>query len=594
MPHMNKEFVKKIKIQTAPLLSLLVPFLPFLLLTLFWVLTEITVNPFGEFPFVDDWMYSRCVYVWVTKGKFWLCDFQAVTLFAQAAWGALFALIFGFSMTALRFSVLLLGWFGSLMAYRMFREAPGSRGLSFFAALTFAATPFYVLLSNTFMTDVPFVALTVSAFIFLMRWIRDEKAFDLVLGLLFACAASLVRQLALVIPFSFSLAYLFKNEFKKKSFLVGVIACGAVAGTLWVYRVWLESFGGVPYMLASKQSVFTDILKTILEPSGAIFFRKLLWAFLVRFCVVWIYLGVFLFPFLLIVFPVQWKGFSIKERWLGSAGALLFLAGVIACLLDIHRIMPLGMPLLYDFGLGNETCMSGETLFTPKAPVLFWQVVTGVGLLGGGWLVLHIVVALKRLFKALVTRKDLSAQWGTVLCFSAICIHFFPYGISGHFDRYQLFYIPLVLFWIIQSCGSMPRLSFRSFAPLAWILLIIVGFFSIAATHDCLTQNRTRWGVLRYLMNEGKISPFEIDGGYEFNGWYTYDPNYRKKASLSWWWVADDKYRVTSGPIPGYSVLFQAAYVQWMPPRKRSIFALKRIAEKRLADTGPSKTVYEF
>ena len=39
----------------------------------------------------------------------------------------------------------------------------------------------------------------------------------------------------------------------------------------------------------------------------------------------------------------------------------------------------------------------------------------------------------------------------------------------------------------------------------------------VAATHDYLAWNRTRWMATRTLIEAG-VLPRQIDGGYEFNG----------------------------------------------------------------------------
>lgn len=36
----------------------------------------------------------------------------------------------------------------------------------------------------------------------------------------------------------------------------------------------------------------------------------------------------------------------------------------------------------------------------------------------------------------------------------------------------------------------------------------------------------------------------EIDGGFEFNGWYLYDAAYKSTPPKSWWWVHQDTYMV--------------------------------------------------
>jgi len=59
------------------------------------------------------------------------------------------------------------------------------------------------------------------------------------------------------------------------------------------------------------------------------------------------------------------------------------------------------------------------------------------------------------------------------------------------------------------------------------------------------------------------IRPQQIDGGYEYNGWYLYDPKYQPTQGKSYWWVTDDEYMITSGPMPGYRPVAAYKYHRW-------------------------------
>ena len=80
----------------------------------------------------------------------------------------------------------------------------------------------------------------------------------------------------------------------------------------------------------------------------------------------------------------------------------------------------------------------------------------------------------------------------------------------------------------------------------------------------------------RMLMESG-ISPTQIDGGYEFNGWYLSDPNYKRKADKSWWWVNDDEYVIASGPLSGYQELQRFVFQRWLLFGNASVVILHRV-----------------
>ena len=97
--------------------------------------------------------------------------------------------------------------------------------------------------------------------------------------------------------------------------------------------------------------------------------------------------------------------------------------------------------------------------------------------------------------------------------------------------------------------------------------------FTVAATHDYLAWNRARWVALRELMEVDGVTPAEIDGGFEFNGFYRYGlPSSPGKGM----WVEDDRYIVTHGPVPGYRTMRSYPYRRWIAPPDGAIYVLVR------------------
>jgi len=73
-----------------------------------WLLLWLVMQPAGNTPFNDDWAYAFAARSIAETGQFRLTGFSAPNLIAQAYWGALFCLPFGFSFTALHASTLAL------------------------------------------------------------------------------------------------------------------------------------------------------------------------------------------------------------------------------------------------------------------------------------------------------------------------------------------------------------------------------------------------------------------------------------------------------------------------------------------------------
>jgi len=107
------------------------------------------------------------------------------------------------------------------------------------------------------------------------------------------------------------------------------------------------------------------------------------------------------------------------------------------------------------------------------------------------------------------------------------------------------------------------------------LFILFFYIYSIFSTRDYLEWNRTRWKALDFLLVNQHVSPKEIDGGFEFNGLNLYSKDYICKPEKSWWWVENDKYIVTFGDIPEYSIILEYKYFHLLPPYNGKICILK-------------------
>ena len=87
-----------------------------------------------------------------------------------------------------------------------------------------------------------------------------------------------------------------------------------------------------------------------------------------------------------------------------------------------------------------------------------------------------------------------------------------------------------------------------------------------AGTRDYLAWNRVRWKALNDLLADGKVTAADVDGGFEFNGWYLYDPAYQAEPGKSWYWVNRDSYLLAFAEMPGRSAVREYPYPHWLPP----------------------------
>jgi hypothetical protein len=274
---------------------------------------------------------------------------------------------------------------------------------------------------------------------------------------------------------------------------------------------------------------------------------------------------------------------------------VLFL--VLAGSLTVNHI---GIPLvgsaghiLADFGIGPIT-LHDTLVVNTNYPVLdptiktLWLGLNIAAILTTTLLIYYFFIApILRISKK---RKDDGSGWLIVLPVSAIVLYLVPLTLYGFFDRYLLPLFPLFMLFAIKSepIGSRALFENNVAFPAILLCLIGVGIFTVGATHDYLAWNRTRWQALNNLQQSG-ISPHEIDGGYEFNGWYLFDPKDMysitntpnpAKPEQSRWFVDKDTYMITLGPLAKFEVFDEYTVDRWLPFSPGSIYVLHRQSSK--------------
>jgi len=177
------------------------------LIALSYIALIVLVNPVGDFPVNNDWAYARSVLSLVENGQFRLLGWGTMTLVTQVLWGALWVKLFGFSFEVLRFSTIFLGLVALAGCYFLILNLGKQAWIALAGTFVLMANPLFLVLTNSFMTDVPFLALSVWSAYFLLRAIEEDSIRHLFKGMCFAVAAILLRQIALILPLTFLIGY---------------------------------------------------------------------------------------------------------------------------------------------------------------------------------------------------------------------------------------------------------------------------------------------------------------------------------------------------------------------------------------------------
>jgi hypothetical protein len=541
-----------------------------------WVVLVFVANPIGAFPLDDDWSFSKAVQTLVEHGRLEFTWWTSMTLAAQVLWGALFCLPFGFSFLALRLSTVVLGALGIIAAYALLREFRVDRTMSLFGAALVGLNPIYFCLSLTFMTDVPFVALSMLSLLFFVRALRTEAPADLLAAFSLATGAVFIRQPGIFIPIAFAIVYGLKHGLNRGTLVRAILPTAGLIGAIWIYPAILRATTGLPSEYITLHRILDGIRGSessdLLKTPKAIGDRLLTELF---------YLGLFLLPSSILVVRHFWQRLgsttSGRRSFITVAALVAALVGVV---LWQGRLMPLSGNILFDFGLGPPLLRDTYLLHLrhlPTAPHAFWVVITALSVIGS-------VVILLSLW-SLRPRSQASGGhgflgWQTRMVLIVAAAYAVATAVTtaspqfSFFDRYVVF---LLLPVLVLTCRVLPsRRSGGMAFSLAVGVVLLYGAFAVGGTHDYLSWNRARWEAVGDLTRNG-VSPRLVDGGFEYNAWFGYDPDHPKNRPL---WRRESEYVVAFGPLRGHVTVRSYSYRRWVPFEHDDVLILRRARER--------------
>mgnify|MGYP000048469224 CR=1 FL=1 len=211
------------------------------LMVLVFVVAVSLAWPWRETAIADDWAYARMVEHWLKTGSYQWHPWAAANMPFQIAVGGLFTRVFGNSMAALRLSSLALAWLGWVAFYLLAREQGLSAAAAWLLSAAFFCSPLAFHLSFTFLSDVPFLALSTMALWLTTRALRKNSYLWMLLGSSAAAAAILVRQFGVALPAGLVLLWIFTPaRFKNFGRYASGTVLPALAG-LWQITAGLSN-----------------------------------------------------------------------------------------------------------------------------------------------------------------------------------------------------------------------------------------------------------------------------------------------------------------------------------------------------------------
>lgn len=512
----------------------------------------------GDFPVNDDWAYAHSVRWLLDEHRIRLSDWIAANLLPQSLLGAGAAALFGYSFSTLRHVTQLASILVAWAVFRWFVTVGLCRRDALLATLVVMAMPCWPVLSNSFMTDMFGMLFAIPAATLYLRALRAPTPATLAAATLLTAAGVLQRQVVLVVPAAFLVAWLAANRpwgARTLAIAMAPVIVGLAAEL--AYHTYLALGPGVPEAQQYLHGrLLSAVLKTVVNED-----RYAVWV-ASNLATLAGYLGLFIAPWAL------WCGALCggRERW-----ALLAAAGLAAFMLGSGWLPPyrdhnvidaagIGPLLLYDSTAGAAASLD-------RSAGVLWRCAAVAAAYG----MIALAALAVRSVRSIV-RGARSDRGERVYLVALQVAYLLPFALTDYFDRYLLFVLPFALA-LFAGCWPEPRGRVR-FAAAVWVALALG--LGIAATHDYFAWNRARWEAIHAAERLG-ATPDTLDGGFEYNAYYRFEIKPRLTAAgKSWWWIADDHYAVAFSVVPGFAERARFGVPRWLARTPAVIFLLER------------------
>ena len=460
-----------------------------LVIVLVSVLVTLLVRPFQNTPFLDDWVYAWSVENLLKGGRLLVPEFTNNINIVQILWGWLVCLPVGFSFVALRISTWLVAVVSLCGLYLMLRDLEVPRGDALLGTATLGVYPIFALLSVTFMSDVPFVSLTILASFAMVRATKARSVPWLITATLLASAAAGVRMVAVVTPVAMFLTLVLSGDGwgrRHGRWALALAPLAVFAAVWWWYRSHIFYSADLTWV-GDTTSERIEMLQFALP-----LLPRMLGETLALMAGT---LGLALLPLSIACLGAH----TVRRASLYSVALVLVLAALYAA--GLRYPLPLMTGSTWALNELGGTSLLVPNYSLPPVPALICWTALVVG-----------AVSLATATAAMTRRRWTAGELFLIL------------AMGGHFllialiwlinDRYALVLVPYAIAVLL---AARPRLH-RATAGFGLMIVMIV---TIAGIRDHLSYNRALWTAVDALHQSG-IPARDINGGYIVNGWLQY------------------------------------------------------------------------
>lgn len=525
-----------------------------LILILLFCLIEFIIDPIGNFPLNDDWWYAKTLQHFLDHRSGFI-SWSSSTQVGQTFSALFYAKLFGSTFTVLRFYTLTLSLIGILFFYSLCAKFIfNDRSKALIASLVLLLGPFYLSLSNSFMTEIPFITFLVISLYFYFSYRSYQKWLHLSFSLLFMSLAVLTRQVALAFAVGIVLSEFIQNRSSLKRLFLFILIPLIL---LFAFEVWLKSkdaLSAYPFVFSSNGNY-----KGAVSLTDFIFNVSKRWIHFVTI------IGFTLSPLLIASFIHSIQ--NIRSSYFNNKSIISLL--VFGVVLLGFKNFPIGN-YLYNCGVGPDTLYDSYLAGinnTKNSSHLLFSVITVITLICSFQLIYLGSGSLIDLLKV-NNSKTKSDHFLWVFFVSLIFYYLFYCYSSAILDRYIFIaYIPLI-FILVKEVNR------RIHKPSLIIFICLLALFSTFSTKDYLNFNKARWEAIANLKKNNKVSNADINGGFEHEGFYFSDT---LDWVAKWRNVHPHKYMIAHGNLKNYIPIQYKVYQRYIPFKKDSIYVLEHV-----------------
>lgn len=518
------------------------------LILFMWVLAFALVWPLGEFAVNDDWSYAKNVYHLVLNKSFVVDTWPSMNLISQTVFGSLVCFVFGFSFAKLRIAMFLLAMVSSLYLYRSLNLLSSNKKFpAFIFTAAFCFNSIYLHLSMTYMTDVFFASMLVFSLYAMIRYHQSGRMASYIWFCFWCITAMLCRQHALLFSAMIIPSVLKQQSKAWQKVLLSILPAFLCWQASDAYRHVLAThhiYNGIQQM-----DRISDYLKGG-NPSIHV----------LQFADQLLVMANLALPMALTLLLMARRRLTKKQLLqLGVCTIMMFLLTFKVC-----GYYPIGN-ISDIFEIGPRALKGSRKLFDGQLDLLLRGLAYSISLLSLGVIVFF---SMQHYRNKLMQNRTFHPN-GIYLLIAFFYLLFIALG-KAYFDRYVLPLSLLLTFFLMPGEDYL-----KQGEKLLLAIVVLFGYgFSVIKNKDYFEWQKCRAKAVVHLQAMG-VSDKEMDGGFEFNGWMRKNEPYPTKPELSWWWVTDDKYIISSHRISGTLMDTVFTYQRWIPFRTDSVYVLK-------------------